>query len=444
MGNSRGLKPRTTTAFFYRWVVWGILIVAFMVSFFHRFSPAVVQNLLTEEFALSAATFGTMASMYFYAYTMMQIPVGILADTLGPRVTVAVAMLFAGAGSILFGAAWSVRWLFIGRFLVGIGASTVFICIMKIQSQWFREREFSTVSGATTFLGNMGGILSQGPLASLLVLVSWRSGFIGIGICTLCIALLCWVFVRNRPEDMGFPPVNEREILRSSSGETGKVSVFQGVRSVLLCRGMAPVILFYFFNQAGFFSLMSTWSTPWLANTYGLSVPEASSLSAMLLFGVMVGGLLTGWIADRLKGRKGLMILLAALHFTTWLWILLPGPGGIPLRSLRIWLFLLGATSTGFVLAWSVAKDINSERYTGLAISVANAAGFLGTALWTSFMGIVIDGFSALPAAEAYRNALYLPAFAALLSVMLACFVPEERRKTTCSPEEGRARGHGD
>lgn len=95
MGNSRGLKPRTTTAFFYRWVIWGILIVAFMVSFFHRFSPAVVQNLLTEEFALSAATFGTMASMYFYAYTVMQIPVGILADTLGgPRVTVAVGMLF--------------------------------------------------------------------------------------------------------------------------------------------------------------------------------------------------------------------------------------------------------------------------------------------------------------------------------------------------------------
>lgn len=138
------------------------------------------------------------------------------------------------------------------------------------------------------------------------------------------------------------------------------------------------------------------------------------------------------------------MILLAALHFTTWLWVLLPGPGGIPPRSLRICLFLLGATSTGFVLAWSVAKDINSERYTGLAISVANAAGFLGTALWTSFMGIVIDGFSALPAAEAYRNALYLPAFAALLSVMLAWFVPEARQKTTCSPEEGKARRRGD
>lgn len=104
---------------------------------------------------------------------------------------------------------------------------------------------------------------------------------------------------------MGFSPVNEREILRSSSGETGKVSVFQGVRSVLLCRGMALIILFYFFNRAGFFSLMSTWSTPWLANTYGLSVPEASSLSAMLLFGVMVGGLLTGWIADPSREERG-------------------------------------------------------------------------------------------------------------------------------------------
>ncbi|GAB1485957.1 hypothetical protein MASR2M79_10040 [Aminivibrio sp.] len=150
----------------YRWVVWGVMVFAFMIVFFHRFAAGVVRDDITAAFSLSSAAFGSMASMYFYAYMIMQIPVGYLADTLGARITVTVGMFAAGAGSILFGLAPAPLWLFAGRFLVGLGVATVFICIMKIQSQWFRNREFATLSGATTLVGSVGGLLSRGPLPS--------------------------------------------------------------------------------------------------------------------------------------------------------------------------------------------------------------------------------------------------------------------------------------
>ena len=421
-----GANEPMKRALSYRWIIWSIMILAFMVSFFHRLATGVVKEALSADFTLSAAAFGNMASMYFYAYMIMQTPVGLLADTLGPRATVTSGMLVAGAGALLFGLAPSVIWLFVGRFLVGIGVATVFVCIMKIQSQWFREGEFATLSGATSLLGNLGGILSQGPLALLLTVISWRSGFVGIGAFTLLLSGLCWFFIRNRPQDMGLPPINERAMLRASADPADTPPVLQGVKAVFGSKGMAATALFYFFNQAALYALLSTWGIPWLTNAYGFSLPSASSYAVLLILGVMVAGPLLGWLSDRHCRRKYLMIALSAFHLALWVLLLLLGPGGIPPGVwLGLFLFLTGVTSTTFVLAWSVAKDINSERFTGLAISVVNTAGFLGTALCTSFIGVLIDRFTALPPPQAYHNALVLPAGAALLALFCACFLPE-------------------
>lgn len=70
----------------YKWVVWGTLALAFLIVFFHRYATAVVADDLTRDLGLSGAQLGLLASMYFYAYALMQIPSGILADYVGPGV----------------------------------------------------------------------------------------------------------------------------------------------------------------------------------------------------------------------------------------------------------------------------------------------------------------------------------------------------------------------
>ena len=419
-GSGEGMKK----ALSYRWVVWGVMVFAFMVVFFHRFAAAVVKDDVTREFSLSATAFGAMASMYFYAYMLMQIPVGFLADSLGARITVSLGMFLAGAGSVIFGFVPSSLWLFIGRFLVGIGVSTVFVSIMKIQSQWYRDSEFATISGATTLVGNAGGIFSQGPLALLISVVSWRTGFVAIGLLTVAIAALCFRFIRNRPQDIGLPPVNEREIARANL-RPEPFSVVSGLKSVLSVRGILPATFFYLFNQAGFFALIGTWGIPWMVNAYGLSVQEASSYSVILIFGIMTGGFITGWISDRLGKRKAPMLVSSVLHMVLWAVILLSENGMPPLGTLKILFFLLGITNTAFVLSWSVAKELTSEKFTGLAISILNAAGFLSIAVCTSVMGWVLDLFSGLSPAGAYRMAFILPLVSATLSVISVLFIPE-------------------
>ena len=46
---------------------------------------AVLHRELTIEFGLSATSLGGLTVLYFFSYTAMQIPTGLLADSLGPR-----------------------------------------------------------------------------------------------------------------------------------------------------------------------------------------------------------------------------------------------------------------------------------------------------------------------------------------------------------------------
>ncbi|GAA0785818.1 amidohydrolase [Hathewaya limosa] len=72
---------------------------------FHRMGVGVVKNALQNEFGIGAAEYANIGSMYFYAYFIMQIPSGVLADKLGPKKTVSIFSVLAAIGSIIFGMA---------------------------------------------------------------------------------------------------------------------------------------------------------------------------------------------------------------------------------------------------------------------------------------------------------------------------------------------------
>ena len=85
-----------------RWTTFMLVVLAYALSFFHRMAPATIAADLQQTFAASAALLGGISATYFYIYTLMQIPTGVLADTLGPRRILTLGGIIAGAGSLLF------------------------------------------------------------------------------------------------------------------------------------------------------------------------------------------------------------------------------------------------------------------------------------------------------------------------------------------------------
>ena len=113
---------------------------------------------------------------------------------------------------MLFAYANSLATLYWARFITTVGIGVIFVSLIKIQSNWFRAREFATMSGLIVLIGNSGSLLSASPMAFIVESWGWRTAFQLIGVYSLLMAVICWLVVRDRPEDCGLPIMNEIEI----------------------------------------------------------------------------------------------------------------------------------------------------------------------------------------------------------------------------------------
>ncbi len=163
-----------------RRIVFGLALASYVLSFFHRTAPAAIASELTRTFSISGAVLGTLAATYFYVYTLLQVPVGVLADTLGPRKLLTGGAAIAAIGSLLFALApvWEIAA--VGRTLVGVGVAVAFIAILKVSAMWFAPERFATVTGVTMFVGNLGAVAAGAPLAWVVTQTSWRGVFVAL------------------------------------------------------------------------------------------------------------------------------------------------------------------------------------------------------------------------------------------------------------------------
>jgi sugar phosphate permease len=414
-----------------RWSTYAILIVAYMLVYFHRMAPGVVAGDLMAAFGTSGAALGSLAAMYYYVYTAMQIPSGVLADTLGARRVVTVGCLVAGAGSILFGLAETFEIASAGRLLVGLGVSVVFVGLMRSNTHWFSERQYGLVSGFTLLLGNLGSVLAAGPLAVLLQSTSWRHVFVGMGIVSLLGALLTAMLVRSRPEDAGLPSVRELEGLPPHPER--QHHWLPELRRVMATPAVWPIFFMMFGVTGGLFAFAGLWGVPLMRDCFGLERTAASLYTTVALAGFAVGCLLMGWLSDRLGLRKPVIVGACVLSILAWLaLILLPwGPGwsGLVLYT------LLGLSAGGFVVGYAAAKEAVSPGVAGMAIALVNTGLFLGAAIlqpafgWVmdlTWDGTLVEGVRRYSFGD-YRNGLMLSASFALLALGASLLVRETR-----------------
>ena len=415
----------------YRWLVWGIMCTAYVIVFFHRVATGVVADNLMAEFGVTGAALGSLGAVYFYVYSVMQIPSGVLADTLGARITVAAGTMLAGTGSIVFGMAPNIGAAYIGRFLVGLGVSVVFVAILKVQSVWFKESEFGTLSGLTAFIGNGGALLAGTPLALAVSYFSWRTVFVIIGVISIVISVLNYIIVRNRPEDAGLPPVMPGGEKKEDT--SSKPGILASIRTVVTNKHTWPGFVAFAGFAGAILSFTGMWGVPYMMAVYGLDKTGASSYITVAMAGLMVGSFLAGTVSDRMGSRKRPLLVFGVVNLMAWLLLIMWNSGKPPIGFLYPLLFLLGLSAAGFVITWAVGKEVNPPHIAGTAIGTLNIGGFLGPSILQPLMGYVLElnwaghtvnGIRVYSQA-AYTKALSLCAVAVMMAVVSIFFIKE-------------------
>ena len=395
-----------------RRIVFGIALAGYILSFFHRTAPAAIAGELVQAFAIDGAILGTLAATYFYVYTVLQIPVGVLADTLGPRKILAGGSLVAGAGSLLFALASTWEIAAAGRTLVGIGVAVAFIAILKVSAVWFSPNRFATLNGMTMFAGNLGAVIAGAPLAWLVTQLSWRAVFVALAALSVALGIATWLLVRDRPEEAGFAPVNP-----PSAGAPATHWV-QALGRVLANKATWPGFFVNVGIGGSYLAFAGLWAVPYLVDVHGLSRVTAAEHASVLLLGVAFGAVIVGFVSDYLRSRRGVMRACAFAYALSWLpWVL---HARWPLAATLAWFFLMGLLIPGFTLTWTVAKEVNRPEHSGIATSVVNVGIFLGTGVLQPLVGWVLDrGRAVGDSSAAWDGAILILAGAAAFGAVM-------------------------
>jgi sugar phosphate permease len=413
-------------------IVMLLALGSYLMSMFHRVAPAAIARDLAATFEVSATSLGVLAAAYFYVLTLMQIPSGVLADTLGPRKILALGGLVAGAGSLLFGMAPTFELALAGRTLVGFGVSVAFIAMLKLIAVWYPENRFATLVGALMFLGNVGTMTAGTPLAWGAQAAGWRAVFVTIGVSSLLIGVASWFLVQDRPGAQGATsPAGGMGAAAKAGAHVDRTAWLDGLLVVMKNRLTWPGFFVNLGVAGSFFSFAGLWAVPYLTQVHGLTRAAASSHISLYFAGFAIGCIIVGPLSDRMKRRKPLMIGGAILHaLGWWIWI---ASGPLPPAVTYALCFAMGTVTASLTLSWPCAKEVNPPLLSGMATSVVNVGVFLGPSILQPLVGWVMDqgwqgameGGARLYAASDYRGGMILLAAFAALGAVATFFVRE-------------------
>lgn len=420
-----------------RLIIWTTTAFAFLAAYFHRTVIGVVADSLMRDFAIERATdLGILASIYFWTYALLQIPAGVMADLFGPRQVISLALLVSAIGTVLFGLTENITGLYAGRFLTTLGIGVIFVSMIKIQSEWFRLREFATMSGLIVLIGNSGSLVAATPMAYIVDAWGWRSAFFLIAGYSFFMAALCWIFVRNRPEDVGLPGLFEIETREGNipvSRSNAHISIADCAKTVLLNRHTWPPLLASTALYGVYMAIIGVWGVPYFMQVYGMPRMEASNYILIMAIGNMLGAPLIGFSSDRIQYRRGPYIAATGLFLAALLLLTLWNGAKPPVAALYPICFAFGLGVSGISLTITCVKEINPPQATGIAAGITNSGPFIGAAIMQPVFGWILDqnwagavdqGVKLYPQ-SAYESAFWLCVATLSVALALSFFIKE-------------------
>ena len=370
MNNKTGFLP---------WVIWVLAALFVVFNYVQQVVPNIIAGDLSHAFNASESQLGNIAACYFYAYAILQIPVGLIVDRFGVRWPLVVAIAVAGLGTLLFSRADNVGSAQLARLFMGASAAFSFIGCLKLAQAWFPPSQFSTLAGLTNTAG-MIGAASGAPVAVLVRSIGWRETVAWMGGAELVLAFLVFAVVRDRPAATSAPVTGQPVELPGGIAQVLK-NPFVWVNAIY-----ATSISLVFVAFGGL------WGAGFIEKVYGLDTVAAAGAGSYLFTGGIAGSLFFGWISDYLGRRKLPMVLAGAGALATMAGLLyLPN---LPLAGFKAGLFLVGAFSSANIISYAVARDLY-PKLAGFSIGFLSTCYFAGSAASQPLVGVLLEHHNA-------------------------------------------------
>jgi nitrate/nitrite transporter NarK len=356
-------------------IVWGLGTLFLGLGLLTAVMIGIVAEQVRDRLEVSEHAIGMLSAVFYVAYSIAQFIGGIMLDRLNPRWILGISSLIAAVGCVLLANATSIGLTVFGRVVLGVGLSTSFLGAIYLARIWFPPQRFAVMSSISQLSTNLVLAFMLIGLSVTETIPPLHAAMIGmaVGYVVLGIAILCWV---SRPAAVATENLGDGEI-----GILSQLRMVVGVPQFWL--GTA------FF--ASVFGVLIAWNDLWgIMNqrAYGRTLEMATALTSTGAIAAGIGGLLLGWISDRLGMRSRIT------QFTIWLLTLtmalvlflprLPTPGVFVL--LFVFGFLLGSNILGFA---QIGQHIPDDAQ-ATAFGLMTSFGFLTGAGLDYVIGVLV------------------------------------------------------
>lgn len=347
-----------------------------------RIIPGVMEAELRVAFGnISATSFGTLSAYYYFAYTPMQLPAGILMDRFGAKYLLVLACLMCAVGSWLFNFTGSLAIASLGRFFVGLGSAVAFIGVLTLAVAWLPKKYFSMVAGLVTMLGMFGAIGGQIGISYLSEVWGWEYLLNLAPIIGALLFVMLLIFLKDAPLDV----LPEKRIHQSTR------EFLSELKTIFLD---PQIWLVGFIGSLLFLSLSvfaEIWGKSYLMTAHGLTSLQASSSISMVFLGWAIGGPISGFLADYYHKRLTMLISGSLLAFIV-ISLILYMPH-LTLINLDVLLFLYGLFCGVEIIVFAIAKDTSTSKMAGTVFACVNMIVMLGGVIFQPLVGELLDFF---------------------------------------------------
>ncbi len=373
--------------------VFAVMVGAYFFVYFQRMSVGVVGYDMVEDLG---GSIGILSTVYYWTYTAMQIPSGVMADRFGPRSSATFFLLLASAGSFLTFVGTEFWMAVVGKVMIAAGMAVVYIPLMKLVSVWFPRQDFAVLNGITIAVGNIGAVAAAGPLSMLSEAVGWRNVFLVLGAVTAMFAVLCFVVVRDHPKHAGLPSREQAdgisERVSPEDATDAKMPVLEGLRAVFSGgRRFWNCALAYFLVYGTITVFQGTWAVRYFDSVYGFALSSAWMVT-MIGIGKIVSTVLVGAAVSRgyVTSKRRVMTFGTACFAAVW--------GIVFLFAGQIddyWFWFVVSAAFGFFggfmsLSFSQVKEWYPIANAGTSVSAMNIFLFLGASISTTISAAIV------------------------------------------------------
>ena len=401
-------KQRRSTRVHYGWIiVLTGMLAAVAAHGFGRMSYTLIYPEMKEGLGLTDTLAGLLATGNLVGYLVFALIGGFLASKFGARRVISLSLVLMGITMLLTGIANSFEWAFALRLLTGLGNGGAYVPAMALGSIWFTMRRRGVATGIVS--GGIGlGTLLGGLIVPRILLAygadGWRYSWYYLGGAVLFVALLCYLLLRDRPEDLGLEQVGAPTPVKSlgeqnpsppspsnpgpQSSGTAEKKAPPGLQWGLVYRVKGVWYLGLVYFTYGFsYVIYMTFFKAFLWEEMGLSVALASHLWALVGGLSIFCGVIWGGISDRLGRKRGAALAYLTLALSYLIFALFHT---LPAFYVSVFLFGLSAWSVPTIMA-AAAGDYVGPRLAPAGLGFITLFFGIGQALGPALGGYLKD-----------------------------------------------------